>query len=202
MDLFSAISKLEALRIPGAEISYASRIDLPKNVDSLLSELISEIPWRQESINVWGKSHAQPRLVSWFGDDGATYTYSGLRLNPHPWIPLLLDIRESVEKLASASFNSVLLNLYRDHRDSMGFHSDDEPELGTRPIIASVSLGAERTFILKPKANPDWKTVRIKLQSGSLLLMAGDTQKNWKHGIDKEVHPCGPRVNLTFRQIS
>jgi alkylated DNA repair dioxygenase AlkB len=113
----------------------------------------------------------------------------------------LIDIKNRVEKVAGASFNSVLLNYYRHHRDSMGLHSDDEPELGRQPIIASVSLGEERTFILKHKTRRELKIVRLKLASGSLLLMKGDTQHCWKHGIDKEKGPCGPRVNLTFRRI-
>jgi alkylated DNA repair dioxygenase AlkB len=106
-----------------------------------------------------------------------------------------------VQDLVHERFNSVLLNYYRDHRDSMGFHSDDERELGPTPIIASVSLGATRTFVLKHKTRPELKPIRLELPSGSLLLMKGLTQKNWKHGIDKQSKPCGPRVNLTFRQI-
>jgi alkylated DNA repair dioxygenase AlkB len=95
----------------------------------------------------------------------------------------------------------VLLNYYRDHRDSMGMHSDDEPELGPRPAIASVSLGHQRTFILKHRTRKELERVTLPLESGSLLLMKGDTQRHWKHGIDKERRPCGPRINLTFRQI-
>ena len=113
----------------------------------------------------------------------------------------LLDIKSRVEAVAGTDFNSVLLNYYRNHRDSMGLHSDDEPELGARPILASLSLGEERTFILKHKRDKALKPVRLKLASGSLLLMKGDTQRYWKHGIDKETRPCGPRVNLTFRRI-
>jgi hypothetical protein len=113
----------------------------------------------------------------------------------------LIEIKSRVEKVADTNFNSVLLNYYRHHRDSMGLHSDDEPELGRRPIIASVSLGEERTFLLKHKTRKDVKVVRLKLASGSLLLMKGDTQHCWKHGIEKEKRPCGRRINLTFRRI-
>ena len=109
--------------------------------------------------------------------------------------------RAGLKRSLRTDFNSVLLNYYRDHRDSMGMHSDDEPELGERPILASLSLGEERTFILKHKRDKALKPVRLKLASGSLLLMKGDTQRYWKHGIDKETRPCGPRVNLTFRRI-
>jgi len=114
----------------------------------------------------------------------------------------LLEIRRRIETVVEAPFNSVLLNYYRDNRDSMGFHSDDEPELGARPVIASLSLGEERTFILKHKANKFAKPVRLRLASGSLLLMKGETQRYWKHGIAKETRRCGPRVNLTFRRIA
>jgi alkylated DNA repair dioxygenase AlkB len=110
-------------------------------------------------------------------------------------------LHSSVESASGESFNSVLLNYYRDHRDSMGFHSDDERELGPRPTIASLSLGEERTFILKSKADKSLRPVRLKLNSGSLLVMKGDTQTNWKHAIHKETRPCGPRINLTFRYI-
>ena len=110
-------------------------------------------------------------------------------------------MRGVVEDLANERFNGVLLNYCRDHRDSMGFHSDDEKELGQAPVIASVSLGATRTFVLKHKTRSELKPVRLELPSGSLLLMKGLTQKNWKHGIDKQSRPCGPRVNLTFRRI-
>ena len=122
-------------------------------------------------------------------------------MEPLPWTDTLAKVRAVVQDLADERFNSVLLNYYRDHRDSMGIHSDDEKELGPTPVIASLSLGATRTFVLKHKARPELKPVRLELPSGSLLLMKGLTQKNWKHGIDKQSRPCGPRVNLTFRRI-
>lgn len=150
---------------------------------------------------VWGKRHPQPRLIAWYGDRGRGYTYSGIRLEPLPWNETLLKIKDHVEHLTASMFNSVLLNYYRDQNDSMGFHSDDEPELGPQPVIASLSLGERRTFVLKHKNRKDLKPVKIALESGSLLVMKGDTQKNWKHGIDKETRPCGPRVNMTFRDI-
>jgi alkylated DNA repair dioxygenase AlkB len=117
-----------------------------------------------------------------------------------PWTETLQDIRRAVEAAAGASFNSVFLNYYRDHRDSMGFHSDDEPELGKEPTIASLSLGETRTLTLKHRRRKDREPVRLLLESGSLLVMKGETQRNWKHGIAKQSRPCGPRVNLTFRQ--
>lgn len=196
-----AASQFRRLSVPDADISYAERISLPLPQQTLFDRFIAEIEWRRETISMWGKSYLQPRLIAWYGDPGATYTYSGLQLEPLPWTPLLADVKTTVERLVDAAFNSVLLNYYRDHRDSMGLHSDDEAELGPRPTIASLSLGAERTLILKHRGDRTRRTVRLHLAGGSLLVMRGDTQRNWKHGINKETQPCGPRVNLTFRRI-
>lgn len=188
--------------MPDAEVFYLRHLPLPKSPDEVMQELINETSWRAEKVTVWGKQHLQPRLISWFGDSGNRYSYSGVVLDPQPWTPLLRELKTAVEQISDEQFNSVLLNYYRDHRDSMGFHSDDEPELGAKPIIASVSLGATRTFIMKHKTNKFLRQVRIPLESGSLLVMKGDTQRNWKHGTDKETRPCGPRVNLTFHRIT
>ena len=190
------------LDLPDADISYWSRVDLGRPVDRILHELIEQTPWRTEVITLWGQQHPQPRLSAWFGDPGARYTYSGLALEPLPWTELLADIRRRVGSIAQASFNSVLMNYYRDHRDSMGMHSDDEPELGRNPVIASLSLGEQRTFVLKHRFKKELKPVNVVLESGSLLVMKGATQHNWKHGINKLSRPCGPRVNLTFRHVS
>jgi alkylated DNA repair dioxygenase AlkB len=200
-DLFSNASGLESVRLADAEMYYLSRVELPKPADDLLRSLIERVPWRAEEVMVWGKRHPQPRLIAWYGDRGRGYTYSGIRLEPLPWNETLLKIKDHLEHLTASMFNSVLLNYYRDQNDSMGFHSDDEPELGPQPVIASLSLGERRTFVLKHKNRKDLKPVKIALESGSLLVMKGDTQKNWKHGIDKETRPCGPRVNMTFRDI-
>lgn len=200
-DLFES-DELRLLDIPDADIYYSSRMQFGAPPEVLLRGLIEQIPWRTEVINLWGKQHQQPRLAAWFGDPGSRYTYSGLSLEPLPWTDLLADLRSRVEALAGATFNSVLLNYYRDHRDSMGMHSDDEPELGRNPVIASVSLGEQRTLVLKHRFRKELKPVHLPLDCGSLLLMKGATQHNWKHGINKVSHPCGPRVNLTFRRIS
>lgn len=199
--LFPATDRLERIPMPDGEVFYLSELELSRDRNAILNQLISDTPWQQEDLVVWGKKFAQPRLVAWYGDKGSDYTYSGIRLISLPWTDLLLEIRRRVETVTAASFNSVLLNYYRDHRDSMGFHSDDEPELGERPVIASLSLGEERTFVLKHKLNKLAKPVRLRLASGSLLLMKGDTQRYWKHGILKETRPCGPRINFTFRRI-
>ncbi len=199
--LLDATDRLERIPIADGEVYYLSKLELGCDDNEALDRLIADVPWRQESILVWGKMYLQPRLVAWYGDRGSDYTYSGITLTPLPWTGLLLDIKRRIETVTEASFNSVLLNYYRDNRDSMGFHSDDEPELGSRPVIASLSLGEERTLVMKHKLNKLAKPVRLKLASGSLLLMKGETQRYWNHGIAKESRPCGPRINLTFRQI-
>jgi alkylated DNA repair dioxygenase AlkB len=196
-----ATAQLERLQIEDADIRFARNVALPESDQVLLRKLMDETPWREEKITVWGKTYQQPRLIAWYGDEGQRYAYSGISLEPLPWTKTLLNIREVVQEISNESFNSVLLNYYRDHRDSMGFHSDDERELGPTPAIVSVSLGATRTFVLKHKHRVDVKPVRIALPTGSLLIMKGQTQKNWKHGIDKQKKPSGPRVNLTFRRI-
>ena len=176
-------------------------LELPSTPVELLTQLVQETPWRVEEIVVWGKRYLQPRLIAWFGDPGNSYTYSGIALQPLPWTEMLMSIKRAVEHESNESFNSVLLNYYRDNRDSMGMHSDDEPELGPRPTIASVSLGQVRTLVFKHKTSATVRPLRLPLTSGSLLLMKGDTQRNWKHGINKEERTLDPRVNLTFRKI-
>jgi len=192
---------LQRVPIQDADVFYLRRLELSQPDSRILQRLIAEVPWRAEDVTVWGRLVLQPRLTAWYGDAGANYAYSGIQLRPHPWTPLLLDIKTRIEDAVGATFNSVLLNYYRDHNDSIGFHSDDESELGDRPIIASLSFGEERIFVLKHKRLREAKPLRLRLASGSLLLMAGDTQHCWRHGIPKESRQCGPRVNLTFRRI-
>lgn len=205
-DLFAPADTFETLAMDGAEVSRLARLDLGRPDAEILAELIEQVPWRAERIVVFGREVAQPRLSAWYGDADAAYTYSGLHLRPLPWTPLLADLKGRVERASGAVFNSVLLNYYRDHRDGMGFHSDDEPELGPRPTIASLSLGERRVFVMKRRvarggAPSTIPPVRIPLNSGCLLLMRGDTQRHWLHGIAKLSRPCGPRLNLTFRRI-
>jgi alkylated DNA repair dioxygenase AlkB len=197
MDLFSDRHLLTPLPLEDGELYLLEQLPLALDNEAVLARLIGETDWRSEIITVWGKQHPQPRLTAWHGD--AAYTYSGLTLTPLPFTPLLLEIKGAVEAASGRRFNSVLLNYYRDQRDSMGMHSDDEDELGPAPAIASVSFGATRTFVLRHKASK--RTVKLDLTSGSMLLMAGATQANWQHGINKLSRPVGPRVNLTFRNI-
>lgn len=197
MNLFTRISALTPIPVPDGELLWLEQLPLAQGNDAVLSRLIAETAWRAESITLWGKQHLQPRLTAWHGD--ARYSYSGLDLAPLPITPLLLEIKAAVESVSGHAFNSVLLNYYRDGRDSMGMHSDDEPELGLNPVIASVSFGAVRTFILRHRRTR--QTVKLDLTSGSMLLMRGTTQHFWLHGINKSAHVTGPRVNLTFRFI-
>jgi alkylated DNA repair dioxygenase AlkB len=200
-DLFAVRAQWDRLRIQDADVAYLRHLELAQPHAQILQSLIADVRWRSEEVVVWGRKMPQPRLVAWYGDAGRRYSYSGIQLDPLPWTPMLLDIKARVEETVSSTFNSVLLNYYRDNRDSMGFHSDDEPELGDRPVIASLSLGEERTFILKHKKSKVAKPIRLRLASGSVLLMSGVTQRYWQHGIPKESRPCGPRINLTFRTI-
>ena len=204
-ELFDAQGN-EPVRLPlvGADVRYHARVDgWPAAPAVLLRGLIDDIPWQQQTIRIAGQARLQPRLTAWYGDPGTRYTYSGLTLDPAPWTPLLARIRSCVEGVSGHGFNSVLLNFYRDERDAMGMHSDGEPELGAQPVIASVSFGAVRTLVFQPRKDklPNAGSFRLALASGSLLLMGGDTQRNWKHGVERERAACGPRVNLTFRRI-
>jgi alkylated DNA repair dioxygenase AlkB len=197
MDLFSDDARLVPIPIEDGELAMLAHMPLPAIPAQVLEQLIRETPWRAETVVLYGKRYLQPRLTAWFGE--ASYTYSGLTLAPAPMTPLLNGLRRTVEDLTGHRYNSVLLNYYRDGADSMGMHSDDEPELGPAPAIASLSLGATRTFILRHKLNK--RTVKIDLTDASLLLMAGDFQKYWLHGINKTAKPTGERLNLTFRYV-
>lgn len=200
MNLFDD-TREEHLPLPDADLSLWQRLPLPIRPSALLEELIDQTPWRCDSVTVFGKTHQQPRLSAWYGDPEAHYRYSGIALTPLSWTTTLQQIRSAVETASRHTFNSVLLNYYRDHRDGMGMHADDEPELGPRPVIASLSLGEERALVFQHRYRKELKRVRVSLPPGSLLLMRGDTQRCWKHGIDKLRRPCGPRLNLTFRSI-
>ena len=200
-DLFGASRRLEPLAIPDGELLFMHGFYPPDECASLLAALLEQTPWRQERIEVWGKVHDQPRLTSWHGDSGTDYTYSGVTLATCPWTPLLSRLRSDIEEATGHRYNSVLLNLYRDEHDGVGWHSDNERELGRLPVIASLSLGETRSFRLRHRERRH-APVDIDLTDGSLLLMAGATQRNWQHAIPKERREKGPRINLTFRHIA
>lgn len=167
---------------------------------ALLERFKEEIHWKREQIQLFGKTYWQPRLIAWYGD--VPYAYSGKRWDPEPWHPELLRLKEALEKHSQRPYNSVLLNWYRDGADSMGWHSDDEAELGSEPCIASLSLGATRRFFFKHRSDKSMGTIRKDLENGSLLLMKGKTQEYWQHRVAKTKRPVGSRINLTFRWVN
>ena len=188
--------------LPDAELHYRPQFFPKPTADRLLQELIEKIEWTQNKIRFYGKESLVPRLEAWYGDPGKSYAYSGIQMNPKPWTKELVEIKEAIEKEASVPFNSVLINYYRDGKDRVAWHSDDEKELGQNPIIGSVSLGAERKFKLRHKKyKENGLKAEIMLQHGSFLLMKGPTQHHWMHEIPRTAKPIGPRINLTFRII-
>ncbi len=193
-------SKKILLDLPDAEISYYPHFFEAAEANALLIELLETTLWQQDSITVFGKTHPQPRLTALYGSTDKAYTYSNLTMEPHPWSPLLQKIKNQIAAVCDTNFTSVLLNLYRDGKDSNGWHADNEKELGTNPVIASISLGAERAFHLQHNCDKNRKHKMI-LQHGSLLIMKGATQHYWKHQIPKTAKPINPRINLTFRWI-
>ncbi|NNT72625.1 alpha-ketoglutarate-dependent dioxygenase AlkB [Flavobacterium sp. IMCC34852] len=186
--------------LPDAEIEYYSSFFDLARANELFEKLKAEIPWQQDNITVFGKTHPQPRLTALFGNEGKSYGYSNIVMQPHHWNPLLMFIKDEIETIAQENFTTVLLNYYRDGKDSNGWHADNERELGRNPVIASVSFGAERSFHLQHNTLKDQK-LKINLEHGSLLIMRGTTQHFWKHQIPKTAKDIGPRINLTFRII-
>lgn len=192
----------ESLRLdlPDADVRLWRPAFQPAEADELLALLRTRIAWQQEEIVIFGERRLVPRLVAWHGDSGMAYTYSGTVHEPLPWTSELQQIRHRVEELTAHRYNSVLLNLYRDGRDGMGWHADDEPELGREPVIASVSLGATRRFKLRHRRSRIAAST-LDLAHGDLLLMAGQTQHKYVHAVPKTARPVGARVNLTFRWV-
>ncbi|QIH39569.1 alpha-ketoglutarate-dependent dioxygenase AlkB [Flavobacterium sp. Sr18] len=198
--LFESTSETIVIDLPEAEIIYYPQFYDKEQADIIFAELAKDIPWQQDEIRVYGKIHPQPRLTALFGNEGKPYSYSNITMQPHPWNSLLQKLKTEIEKVSDTIFTTVLLNQYRDGKDSNGWHADNEKELGTNPVIASLSFGAERMFQLKHNLDKDLKK-NIVLQHGSLLLMRGKTQHFWKHQIPKTAKPINPRINLTFRVI-
>lgn len=172
----------------------------PDQADGLLELLPRQLPWRQERIRLYGREVAVPRLQCWVGDPGTRYAYSGLVLEPEPWPDLLQPIRRRLSDETGHAFNSVLCNWYRNGSDSMGWHSDNEPELGPAPVIASLTLGQTRRFQFRPRGGSRVGT-SIDLPHNSLMLMESGVQEHWQHQLPKSRRALGDRINLTFRQV-
>lgn len=193
-------STWQALDLPDADLRYAPDWLDRDEADALFADLLTGIDWQTHRVRLFGRTLDSPRLSSWIGDPEARYRYSGHTHSPRPWLPALSALRERLDAELGIGTNSVLANLYRDGRDSMGWHADDEPELGRDPVIASVSLGAERRFLLKRRDGAG-SSHALPLAHGSLLLMQGATQAFYRHALPRTARPVGPRLNLTFRQI-
>jgi len=189
---------LDILPYDGEVILYPSFVSDDESL-VVFNTLLNEVPWVSDELMMFGKLITTSRKVAWYGDEGKVYTYSGKQKRPLSWSPELTKIKRLVEKATGFEFNSCLLNLYHNGEEGMGWHADNEPELGNQPVIASLSLGATRKFSLKH--NTTGEKVDIILESGSLLIMKGKLQHCWKHALPKSQKVKSPRINLTFRQI-
>ncbi|MEB8347431.1 alpha-ketoglutarate-dependent dioxygenase AlkB [Flavobacteriaceae bacterium KMM 6898] len=188
------------LELPDADITYYPHFLDPKKADAYFESFKNTIPWHQDDIRIFGKTHSQPRLTALFGNNGKPYSYSNITMQPHSFTQELLDIKEKIEVISKNKFTSCLLNLYRDGKDSNGWHADNEKELGKNPVIASITLGQERIFHLKHRQHTGLKH-KLLLENGSLLLMKGTTQHHWLHQIPKTAISISERINLTYRVI-
>ncbi len=186
--------------LPGAELCLLPGWLGSCEADALVGDLLEQVQWEAHRIRMFGREVESPRLSSWIGDAGARYRYSGVSFEPRQWIPSLRQLRSRLTNELATEFNSVLANRYRSGSDCMGWHSDDEPELGVQPVIASISLGATRRFLLKHRHDSSIKT-GFELEHGSLLVMRGDTQHCYRHSLPRTARPIGERINLTFRKI-
>ena len=189
----------QTFALDDSEIQYVANAFTAREADRLFQSLLDAIPWRTATLTIAGQKRPLPRLQCWMADQGRSYSYSGLKLTPHPWNSDVLRIKARLEQLCEHSFNSVLLNYYRGGSDSVSWHADDETELGPNPIVASVSLGAQRTLEFKPKFNLTTPKKQIVLGSGSILIMGKTIQNNWLHQIPKISGTIDPRISLTFR---
>lgn len=190
----------QRLNIPDSDITYYPNFLTTAVADDYFSFLKKNTPWQQDDIKVFGKVYAQPRLTALYANNDKPYSYSNIIMKPYMFSKKLKTLKENIETVAQCDFTTCLLNLYRDGKDSNGWHADNEKELGQNPVIASISLGAPRYFHLKHNNILDAK-YKLLLGHGSLLLMQGETQHFWKHQIPKTSKPIGERINLTFRVI-
>ena len=203
MDLFTSQNNPEFVRLPieNGEALIMENFLSSQEAQLFMQKLKITIEWRQESIKMYGKVYPVPRETAWYGEDGSNYAYSGIMCNPLPWTQELIELKDRIKEFFSGGqFNSVLLNKYRNGNDKVGWHSDDEKELGINPTIASVSLGATRRFDLRYK-NERAKIIKLNLASGSLLIMKGELQHYWEHQVPQQKLIVDDRINLTFRRI-
>lgn len=190
---------MRSIPVPDGSLALDTDFLNPSDADQLYQQLSEQLPWRQDSIHLFGRWVKIPRLQVFQGDPGILYRYSGLTLETDDWHPTIDRIRQQIETASGHQFNSVLVNLYRDGQDSMGWHSDDEPELGQNPVIASLTLGQPRRFLLRHKSKKPIPQQELLLGHGSLLIMADQLQHHWQHSVPKTRRTMQGRINLTFR---
>lgn len=202
MDLFSSEYNTDRIALPlrDAEIYYYPNFLNTETASTYFEILQQQTDWQQDPITLFGKTYLQPRLTALYAINDKPYSYSGIRMFPKPMTPTLLTIKDKIETVSEVKFTTALLNLYRNGKDSNGWHSDDEKELGKNPVIASISLGVARRFKLRHKHQKD-KTHSILLEHGSLLLMQGETQHFWKHQLPKSNVIHEARINITYRVL-
>ena len=201
LELFSQEGEPYIPNLTNGELHYYPAFLNAKEAANLYHELYNITPWQEDKITVFGKTYDQPRLTALYAIDPTPYTYSNITMHPHPMTKSLLDLIHKISDVNAHDFNAVLLNLYRDGKDSNGWHADNEKELGKNPVIASISLGEERYFHLKHRTLKDQR-LKIKLKHGSLLIMGGEMQHYWLHQVPKTSKVISPRINLTFRKIA
>lgn len=200
IDLFSNDESVGSNLLPyDGEVLYYPNVFTAEKSAALMLAVLSQQNMKQDEVIVFGKKHVMTRLNALVGDNKLEYGYSNVKRIAEPWGLALTEIKKAIENLVNANFNSCLINHYPSGEDGMGWHADNEKELGVNPVIASVSFGAERKFSFKH--NEQNSKVDVFLQSGSLLLMKGTTQHNWKHTLPKSKKVKSPRMNLTFRNI-
>lgn len=200
MVLFSNIKFPIDLELPDANVIYYPNFIDAQKTGFLFNEILNTTNWQQDSIRVYGKTYLQPRLTHLFATNNLPYSYANITMQPSPFTKAIYNLKQEIENTLKTEFTTCLANFYRDGNDSNGWHADNEKELGEKPIIASLSLGAERWFHLKHKNKKNLKQ-KILLTNGSLLVMKGNTQANWLHQIPKTKKEIGKRINLTFRII-
>ncbi|MEO0442619.1 MAG: alpha-ketoglutarate-dependent dioxygenase AlkB [Pseudomonadota bacterium] len=191
----------EHMLLDKGELRYYEAWLSQDEAQQLFINLRQSIEWEQSVINMYGRAVKIPRLNAWYGDDNCPYRYSGHQFFAKPWLTELLTIKQRIESVGSLTFNSVLANCYRSGQDSVAWHSDDEPELGKNPVVACLSLGAERQFQLRHRYQKQLPVQKLTLKTGSLLIMSGAIQHYWHHQVPKTAKKVGERLSLTYRQV-